>query len=107
MLGQAVTCCKDAYPFQPRETLSLTLLGRVSSLLFTKLTSHPIRSVGRKLLGLIALALDLDEGFFEQIGALNDPAAVVRLLRYPGIYVHQTDSALAMEYRGSDQWKDR
>ncbi|CAN6894351.1 unnamed protein product [Brassica oleracea] len=45
-----------------------------------------VLSVGRKLLGLIALALDLDEGFFEQIGALNDPAAVVRLLRYPGIY---------------------
>ncbi|CAF2232824.1 unnamed protein product, partial [Brassica napus] len=43
-----------------------------------------VLSVGRKLLGLIALALDLDEGFFEQIGALNDPTAVVRLLRYPG-----------------------
>ncbi|KAF2591109.1 hypothetical protein F2Q70_00039549 [Brassica cretica] len=41
-------------------------------------------SVGRKFLGLIALALDLDEGFFENIGALNDPTAVVRLLRYPG-----------------------
>ncbi|KAJ4868679.1 2-oxoglutarate (2OG) and Fe(II)-dependent oxygenase superfamily protein [Raphanus sativus] len=37
-----------------------------------------VLSVGRKLLGLIALALDLDEGFFEQIGALNDPTAVVR-----------------------------
>lgn len=47
------------------------------------------RTVGRKLLGLIALALDLDEDFFERVGALNDPAAVVRLLRYPGIYVHQ------------------
>lgn len=47
------------------------------------------RSVGKKLLGLIALALDLDEDFFEQVGALNDPAAIVRLLRYPGIYVHQ------------------
>lgn len=46
----------------------------------------PLRSVGRKLLGLIALALDLDEGFFEQVGALNDPTAVVRLLRYPGMY---------------------
>ena len=52
----------------------------------------PLRSVGRKLLGLIALALDLDEGFFEQIGALNDPTAVVRLLRYPGIsmYINET-----------------
>jgi len=43
-----------------------------------------LRSVGRKLLGLIALALDLDEDFFEKVGALNDPTAVVRLLRYPG-----------------------
>ncbi|XP_013593967.1 PREDICTED: 1-aminocyclopropane-1-carboxylate oxidase-like isoform X2 [Brassica oleracea var. oleracea] len=37
-----------------------------------------------KLLGLVALALDLDEDFFIKIGALNDPAAVVRLIRYPG-----------------------
>lgn len=43
--------------------------------------------MGRKLLGLIALALDLNEHFFEQVGALNDPSAVIRLLRYPGIYV--------------------
>ncbi|KAF8080947.1 hypothetical protein N665_0913s0013 [Sinapis alba] len=43
-----------------------------------------VLSVGRKLLGMIALALELDEGFFEQVGALNDPTAVVRLLRYPG-----------------------
>ncbi|CAF2022145.1 hypothetical protein Bca4012_079800 [Brassica carinata] len=43
-----------------------------------------VMSVGRKLLGLVALALDLDEDFFIKIGALNDPAAVVRLIRYPG-----------------------
>ncbi|KAL9287114.1 putative aminocyclopropanecarboxylate oxidase [Arabidopsis thaliana] len=43
-----------------------------------------VLSVGRKLLGLIALALDLDEDFFEKVGALSDPTAVVRLLRYPG-----------------------
>ncbi|KAL1194641.1 Jasmonate-induced oxygenase 1 [Cardamine amara subsp. amara] len=43
-----------------------------------------VLSVGRKLLGLIALALDLDEDFFKQVGALDDPAAVARLLRYPG-----------------------
>lgn len=45
--------------------------------------------MGRKLLGLVALALDLDEDFFIKIGALNDPAAVVRLIRYPGMSVHQ------------------
>ncbi|KAF8049767.1 hypothetical protein N665_2120s0004 [Sinapis alba] len=43
-----------------------------------------VMSVGKKLLGLIALALDLDEDFFHQIGALNDPSAVVRLIHYPG-----------------------
>jgi len=46
--------------------------------------------VGRKLLGLIALALDLDEDFFEKVGALNDPTAVVRLLRYPGFSMYIT-----------------
>ncbi|XP_010540817.1 PREDICTED: 1-aminocyclopropane-1-carboxylate oxidase-like isoform X2 [Tarenaya hassleriana] len=43
-----------------------------------------VLSVGRKLLCLIALALNLDENFFKQVGALNEPAAVVRLLHYPG-----------------------
>ncbi|KAG7547267.1 Non-hem dioxygenase N-terminal domain [Arabidopsis suecica] len=40
--------------------------------------------VGKKLLGLVALALNLEENFFEKVGAFNDQAAVVRLLRYPG-----------------------
>ncbi|RID79086.1 hypothetical protein BRARA_A01858 [Brassica rapa] len=37
-----------------------------------------------KLLGLVALALDLEENFFERLGAFNDQAAVVRLLLYSG-----------------------
>ncbi|KAG7542578.1 Oxoglutarate/iron-dependent dioxygenase [Arabidopsis thaliana x Arabidopsis arenosa] len=41
--------------------------------------------VGKKLLGLVALSLNLEENFFEQVGAFNDQAAVVRLLRYPGL----------------------
>ncbi|WZY69970.1 hypothetical protein YC2023_002210 [Brassica napus] len=40
--------------------------------------------VGKKLLGLVALALDLEENFFERLGAFNDQAAVVRLLLYSG-----------------------
>lgn len=40
--------------------------------------------VGKKLLGLVALALDLEENFFERMGAFNDQAVVVRLLRYSG-----------------------
>ncbi|XP_054810068.1 2-oxoglutarate-Fe(II) type oxidoreductase hxnY isoform X2 [Prosopis cineraria] len=39
---------------------------------------------GRQLLSLVALSLNLDEDFFEKIGALNNPAAFLRLLHYPG-----------------------
>ncbi|KAI6707376.1 hypothetical protein NL676_010338 [Syzygium grande] len=41
-------------------------------------------SVGRKLLSLIALSLNLENDFFEKIGALNKPSAFLRLLHYPG-----------------------
>ncbi|XP_058104373.1 2-oxoglutarate-Fe(II) type oxidoreductase hxnY isoform X2 [Magnolia sinica] len=40
-----------------------------------------ILAVGKRLLSLIALALNLDESFFEQVGA---PMGWVRLLHYPG-----------------------
>ncbi|KAG2239039.1 hypothetical protein Bca52824_089899 [Brassica carinata] len=40
--------------------------------------------VGKKLLGLVALALDLEESFFERVGAFNDQAPAVTLLRYSG-----------------------
>ncbi|CAN7056435.1 unnamed protein product [Brassica oleracea var. botrytis] len=62
-----------------QEAATLQLTGELLELVLTQ-----IQSVGRKFLGLIALALDLDEGFFENIGALNDPTTVVRLLCYPG-----------------------
>ncbi|KAI4315225.1 hypothetical protein L6164_028059 [Bauhinia variegata] len=39
---------------------------------------------GKHLVSLIALSLNLDEDFFEKIGALNKPAAFLRLLHYPG-----------------------
>ncbi|KAL0874015.1 hypothetical protein Bca101_023720 [Brassica carinata] len=42
------------------------------------------KDVGKKLLGLVALALDLEESFFERLGAFNDQAAAVSLLRYSG-----------------------
>lgn len=42
-----------------------------------------ILTVGKNLLSLIALALNLDEQFFERIGALHNPAAFLRLLHYP------------------------
>ncbi|KAJ4712702.1 2-oxoglutarate (2OG) and Fe(II)-dependent oxygenase superfamily protein [Melia azedarach] len=43
-----------------------------------------IISAGRRLLHLIALALNLDEDFFEKVGALDEPMAFLRLLHYPG-----------------------
>ncbi|XP_028772916.1 2-oxoglutarate-Fe(II) type oxidoreductase hxnY [Neltuma alba] len=39
---------------------------------------------GRELLSLMAQSLNLDEDFFEKIGALSKPAAFLRLLHYPG-----------------------
>ncbi|KAG5123237.1 hypothetical protein JHK82_029974 [Glycine max] len=39
--------------------------------------------VGKKLLSLIALSLNMDEDFFEKIGAEDKPAAFLRLLHYP------------------------
>uniref|UniRef100_A0A803PMM0 Fe2OG dioxygenase domain-containing protein n=1 Tax=Cannabis sativa TaxID=3483 RepID=A0A803PMM0_CANSA len=42
------------------------------------------RCAGNKLLRLIALALKLEETFFERMGGLDKPTAYLRLLRYPG-----------------------
>ncbi|XWS62020.1 hypothetical protein CRYUN_Cryun07bG0175000 [Craigia yunnanensis] len=43
-----------------------------------------VLSAGTKLISLIALALKLDEDFFEKVGALNEPLAFTRILHYPG-----------------------
>ncbi|KAK7406289.1 hypothetical protein VNO78_07912 [Psophocarpus tetragonolobus] len=40
--------------------------------------------VGKKLLSLIAHSLNMDEDFFEKIGAIDKPSAFLRLLHYPG-----------------------
>ncbi|XP_057417489.1 2-oxoglutarate-Fe(II) type oxidoreductase isoform X2 [Lotus japonicus] len=39
---------------------------------------------GKELLSLIALSLNLDEDYFEKIGAIRKPSAFLRLLHYPG-----------------------
>ncbi|XP_028092250.1 uncharacterized protein LOC114292481 isoform X2 [Camellia sinensis] len=41
-------------------------------------------TAGKKLISLIALALNLDEDFFEKDGAFNPPMPFLRLLHYPG-----------------------
>ncbi|KAK9927614.1 hypothetical protein M0R45_024790 [Rubus argutus] len=43
-----------------------------------------VLSAGKRLISLIALALNLDEDFFEKVGALRNPTALLRLLHYPG-----------------------
>ncbi|XP_065857731.1 2-oxoglutarate-Fe(II) type oxidoreductase hxnY-like [Euphorbia lathyris] len=48
-------------------------------------------SAGRRLISLIALALNLDQDYFEKIGALNGPEAFLRLLHYPGELGHSEE----------------
>ncbi|KAL9438848.1 hypothetical protein AB3S75_024504 [Citrus x aurantiifolia] len=43
-----------------------------------------VLSAGRRLIHLIALALNLNEDFFEKVGALDAPMVFLRLLHYPG-----------------------
>ncbi|GMI76400.1 hypothetical protein HRI_001309300 [Hibiscus trionum] len=43
-----------------------------------------VLSAATKLLSLIALSLKLEEDFFVKVGALTEPMAYIRLLRYPG-----------------------
>ncbi|CAN6558415.1 unnamed protein product [Malus baccata var. baccata] len=42
-----------------------------------------VLSAGKRLSSLIALALNLDEDFFDKVGALNKPRGFLRLLHYP------------------------
>jgi isopenicillin N synthase-like dioxygenase len=44
-----------------------------------------LRSAGKRLLSLLALALNEDEDFFEKLGALDKPMAFLRLLHYSGL----------------------
>ncbi|XP_062147342.1 2-oxoglutarate-Fe(II) type oxidoreductase hxnY-like [Alnus glutinosa] len=43
-----------------------------------------VLSAGKRLLSLLALALNEDEDFFEKLGALDKPMAFLRLLHYSG-----------------------
>ncbi|XVF51790.1 hypothetical protein PTKIN_Ptkin04bG0212800 [Pterospermum kingtungense] len=45
---------------------------------------NKVLSAGTKLISLIAMALKLDEDFFEKVGALKEPLAFIRMLHYPG-----------------------
>ncbi|KAL3497538.1 hypothetical protein ACH5RR_040270 [Cinchona calisaya] len=43
-----------------------------------------VLNAGKALLSLVALALNLDEDFFEKVGALDKPNGLFRLICYPG-----------------------
>ncbi|KAL5551423.1 hypothetical protein UlMin_001599 [Ulmus minor] len=43
-----------------------------------------VLDAGKRLLALIAVAMNLDEDFFVRVGAIDKPAAYLRLLHYPG-----------------------
>lgn len=43
-----------------------------------------IRNLGKRVLSLIALALNVNEDFFEKVGAFNPPGALLRPMHYPG-----------------------
>ncbi|KAL5231966.1 hypothetical protein ABZP36_030742 [Zizania latifolia] len=47
-------------------------------------------SIGKRILSLIALSLNLDAELFENIGAFSCPSAFLRLLHYPGA-VNESD----------------
>ncbi|KAM7491187.1 hypothetical protein LguiA_034108 [Lonicera macranthoides] len=49
-----------------------------------ELVHRKVLTAGRRLASLIALALNLDEDFFEKVGALSGPLGFMRLLHYPG-----------------------
>lgn len=42
------------------------------------------RKLSRRVAGLIALALNLDQTYFDKPGLLDDPMAALRLLHYSG-----------------------
>uniref|UniRef100_A0ACD5U5Q4 Uncharacterized protein n=1 Tax=Avena sativa TaxID=4498 RepID=A0ACD5U5Q4_AVESA len=48
-------------------------------------------AAGKRILSLIALSLDLDAEFFQNIGAFDSPSAVIRLLHYSG-EVNESDN---------------
>ncbi|WCJ25840.1 2-oxoglutarate (2OG) and Fe(II)-dependent oxygenase superfamily protein [Euphorbia peplus] len=54
-------------------------------------------SVGRRLISLIALALNIDQDYFEKIGALDGPEAFIRLLRYPGELGHSKEETFGVK----------
>ncbi|XP_065626250.1 uncharacterized protein LOC112033366 [Quercus suber] len=60
-------------------------------------------SAGKRLLSLIALALNVEEDFFEKVGALDEPNAFLRLLHYPDLCIRL--QGVAINFVKSDDIK--
>ncbi|CAM8987021.1 hypothetical protein QQ045_006561 [Rhodiola kirilowii] len=43
-----------------------------------------VLDAGKRLMSIIALALNMDKDFFSKVGAIDEPNAFLRLLHYPG-----------------------
>ncbi|WCJ25844.1 2-oxoglutarate (2OG) and Fe(II)-dependent oxygenase superfamily protein [Euphorbia peplus] len=86
---------KDGFTIGPLENSSLNQWPSEEVLPSWKTTMeayyYKALSAARRLSSLIALALNLDEDYFEKIGALSKPDASLRLLRYPGELGHSKD----------------
>ncbi|CAN8231762.1 unnamed protein product [Cochlearia groenlandica] len=79
VFGSSQGCMDQLYPYKwPSQDL-LPLWRETMDCYYKSVTD-----VGRKVFGLVAMALNLDENFFERAGGFSDQAAVVRLLRYSG-----------------------
>ncbi|XP_009759795.1 2-oxoglutarate-Fe(II) type oxidoreductase hxnY-like isoform X2 [Nicotiana sylvestris] len=50
-----------------------------------------ILCVGKRVVSLMAVALNVDEDFFEKVGAFDPPAALLRPLRYPTGEIDSSD----------------
>ncbi|KAK4728469.1 hypothetical protein R3W88_021457 [Solanum pinnatisectum] len=50
--------------------------------------------LGKRVLSLIALALNVNEDFFEKVGAFNPPGTLLRPMHYPGRDVFRSKSRL-------------
>ncbi|KAF5195655.1 2-oxoglutarate-Fe(II) type oxidoreductase [Thalictrum thalictroides] len=82
---------KESFYIGPIEDLPQSVLNQWPSEEFLPtwrptMTSYynKVISAAKRLLSLIALALNLDETYFEKIGASHKPTAFLRLLHYPG-----------------------
>lgn len=60
-----------------------------------------VMNAGKKLAPMIALALNLDEDFFDKAGALNPAEGFLRLLHYPAVHVGPLGTSDRLVYGAS------